>query len=549
MTQIYALRRSLLTLAGIAALAFGSVASADPPSRVARLAYTTGAVSFSPAGETDWVLATLNRPLTTGDRLWSDAGGRAEIQIGGATVRMSAGTGVSVLNLDDQIAQLQLTQGALSVSVRRLDSRQVFEVDTPNLALTLRQPGEYRIEVERDGAATTIVMRRGRGEVYGDGAAFTIESRQQYRFTGTGLREYEDVAAPRVDEFDRWASDRDRAYDTSPSARYVSQDVVGYQDLDANGTWRVDASYGNVWTPSRVDAGWAPYRDGHWTWVDPWGWTWVDDAPWGFAVSHYGRWNNFGGTWGWVPGPVRARAYYAPARGPDDDLRAIAAGVQGGGPRIEGDDCSRAGGVRSAGGPDGEQRARRRRQRRRSASPRIRTAGRRAQRTARGSRRLRDTAAATDGKTRQAAGRRGTKGTETCSDRAGPRRQRHRARAEIATDHAPAACAYCGQADRSSRTIRRTPPRHDRSPAAAVGAIGDGPAAASRSDRGATVAAATREFRIRPSRQAERAAYVRCRGEAETCPSPTGATCQSPTGVNSGAAQSGAQARRRKVRR
>ena len=49
------------------------------------------------------------------------------------------------------------------------------------------------------------------------------------------------VDAPRLDEFDRWASDRDRSYDNSVSARYVSQDVVGYQDLDANGTWRVDA--------------------------------------------------------------------------------------------------------------------------------------------------------------------------------------------------------------------------------------------------------------------------------------------------------------------
>ncbi len=89
--------------------------------------------------------------------------------------------------------------------------------------------------------------------------------------------------------------------------------MVGYQDLDDNGTWRADATYGNVWYPSRVGADWAPYRDGHWAWVDPWGWTWVDDAPWGFAVSHYGRWTNLHGTWGWVPGPVRSRAYYAPA--------------------------------------------------------------------------------------------------------------------------------------------------------------------------------------------------------------------------------------------
>ena len=89
--------------------------------------------------------------------------------------------------------------------------------------------------------------------------------------------------------------------------------MVGYQDLDANGTWRVNVTFGNVWVPNRVTTGWAPYRDGHWAWIDPWGWTWVDNAPWGFAVSHYGRWMNFGGTWAWVPGPVRARSYYAPA--------------------------------------------------------------------------------------------------------------------------------------------------------------------------------------------------------------------------------------------
>ena len=87
----------------------------------------------------------------------------------------------------------------------------------------------------------TIVVRNGQGEVYGEGAAYVVDSRQPYRFTGTGLRDYEYLDAPRLDEFDRWASDRDRSYDNSVSARYVSQDVVGYQDLDANGTWRVDA--------------------------------------------------------------------------------------------------------------------------------------------------------------------------------------------------------------------------------------------------------------------------------------------------------------------
>jgi hypothetical protein len=312
--QIHSARlRNLAIAIGLAALAVSGLASADPPSRVARLGYMTGEVSFSPAGEDDWARAVMNRPLTLGDRLWADAGARAEIQLGGAMIRMNAGTGVSILNLDDRIVQLQLTQGTLNVRVRRVEPNQVFEVDTPNLAFTLRQPGEYRIVVDADGNATDIVVRRGQGEVYGEGAAYVIDSRQAYRFTGTGLRDYEYLDVPRSDEFDRWSSDRDRGYDNSASARYVSQDVVGYQDLDANGTWRVDATYGNVWIPNRVASDWAPYRDGHWAWVDPWGWTWVDDAPWGFAVSHYGRWTNMRGTWGWVPGPVSTRAYYAPA--------------------------------------------------------------------------------------------------------------------------------------------------------------------------------------------------------------------------------------------
>ena len=106
---------------------------------------------------------------------------------------------------------------------------------------------------------------------------------------------------------------RDARYDRLPSARYVAPDVIGYEDLDAYGTWRSVANIGNVWMPRAVPAGWAPYRNGHWAWIDPWGWSWVDDAPWGFAPFHYGRWALVDDRWGWVPGPVRQRAVYAPA--------------------------------------------------------------------------------------------------------------------------------------------------------------------------------------------------------------------------------------------
>ena len=308
-----ALRRSLWALAGALWLGVSGLAAAEPPSRAARLGYINGTVSFSPAGQRAWVQANVNRPLTTGDRVWTGSNSRAELQVGGAAVRMGASTSMVLLNLDDRIAQVQLTQGSLKIRVRSLGPRQSVEVATPNLALTLRRSGDYRIEVDPSDDATVVRVDSGEGQVYGHGASYTVNSRRAFRFYGTDLSDYETVTARRDDDLDRWSRERDRRGDSSTSARYVSSEVVGYEDLDANGSWRVDASYGNVWTPSRVAAGWTPYRDGHWSWVDPWGWTWVDDAPWGYAVSHYGRWANIDGSWAWVPGPRRERAVYAPA--------------------------------------------------------------------------------------------------------------------------------------------------------------------------------------------------------------------------------------------
>jgi len=301
-------------LACIAALALSGGAAAEPPMRAARLAIVSGTVSFSPAGGDDWMRAVVNRPLTNGDRLWVDAGSRAELQVGGAAIRLGANTSMTLLNLDDRIAQVQLSQGTLKVRVRRMGPNQIFEVNTPNLAFSMRRPGEYRIDVDADDDATAVRVKSGRGEAFGDGASYAVNAQQGYRFYGTGLADYDRLGAPRDDELDRWANDRDRRMVGSRSAQFVSSDVVGYEDLDANGIWRRDAEYGNVWTPNRVAASWTPYRDGHWSWVDPWGWTWVDDAPWGYAVSHYGRWANIRGRWSWVPGPQREQAVYAPAQ-------------------------------------------------------------------------------------------------------------------------------------------------------------------------------------------------------------------------------------------
>jgi hypothetical protein len=304
------IKRIVPLIAVSAAILF---AQADPPGRAARLNYVNGPVSFQPAGVTDWVDATINRPLTTGDHIWAGDGGQVEIHAGSTALRLSSNTAFQFLNLDDQTAQIQLSQGTLTARVRNFGQGQNFEVDTPSLAFTMLRPGEYRIDANPDTQTTTITVRDGDGEVTGGGQTFPVHARQQAIVTGGDQITYDVEPAPGPDAWDQWSSSRDRREDQSQSARYVSREVPGYEDLDQYGQWSNQPGYGQVWRPNRVEAGWAPYHDGHWAWVAPWGWTWVDDAPWGYAPYHYGRWASFDGNWGWVPGPFGVTPVYAPA--------------------------------------------------------------------------------------------------------------------------------------------------------------------------------------------------------------------------------------------
>jgi hypothetical protein len=298
----------------------------DPPGRAARLGLIEGSVSFQPAGESEWVEAVPNRPMTTGDKLWADRDSRADVELGSTSIHLSSNTGMTFLNLDDRTVQVQVSSGTIGVRVRRLNRDDVFEVDTPNQAFSIFQEGSYRVEASEDGTYTVVTVRRGEGEATGNGQTYTVHEGQRATFSGTDQLNADVQQIGDPDDFDRWSDGRDRRFDDSRSSRYVSRDVVGSEDLDDYGDWRPSAEYGNVWYP-RVAPGWAPYHEGHWAWVDPWGWTWVDDAPWGYAPAHYGRWAFVEGRWGWVPGPVEVRPVYAPA---------LVVFVGGGGPAMGG---------------------------------------------------------------------------------------------------------------------------------------------------------------------------------------------------------------------
>jgi hypothetical protein len=285
----------------------------DPPARVARLSLVQGKVTFQPSGETDWSEASVNRPVTTGDRIYTDQGARAELEVGPFVVRLSEATDVTMANLSDQIMQLGVGQGTVRVTIYELPDNNSVEVDTPNGAVLLQSVGSYRVDTAADGNSTQVTVNAGTLQISAGDLSQTLKSGEAVKLTGTGPVMASRLSLPSADEFDQWCAGRDRHVEDSPSVRSVGPDVPGGEDLDTYGQWSEQPGYGSVWVPANVPPGWAPYRNGSWAFIEPWGWTWVEAEPWGYAPFHYGRWAHIGPVWAWVPGPVVMRPVYAPA--------------------------------------------------------------------------------------------------------------------------------------------------------------------------------------------------------------------------------------------
>jgi hypothetical protein len=304
----------VLPLVALALAALSAIAQADPPARVGSLTQVEGSVVFAPAGETEWIAAAPNRPITRGDRLWTDRGARAELHLGSAVLHIDSEAFLDLVALDEAVFEASLNEGSVNMRVRELEAGENFEIDTPHLTFRAAQPGDYRIDVDPAGGTTRVTVRSGMARVYGaSGQALQLQAAQQLSFAGRDLDPVAPATLPLDNGFDRWAADRNRLEDQSISARYLPRDVVGYAQLDMNGTWAQDPAYGAVWYPRVAAADWAPYRYGRWESISPWGWTWIDDAPWGFAPFHYGRWALIGSRWAWVPGRIGPRPVYSPA--------------------------------------------------------------------------------------------------------------------------------------------------------------------------------------------------------------------------------------------
>jgi hypothetical protein len=307
------MRRILLV--GLAGM-LGAVrvpAQDDAPGRgVARLSLSNGDLSVKRGDSGDLVAAAINAPLLAGDRVFSGAASRGEIQFDWANfLRLGPRSEVRLADLENQRYLIQVAEGATLFRVLR-DSDAQVELSTPTVSVRPLRRGSYRVEVLPDGTTAVTVRDGGRAEIYTPRGSEVIRDGQTLRARGTAADpEFQVAGAPGEDEFDRWNNNRDRDLNRSQSYRYVPRGVYGVDDLDLYGTWYNDPGYGWVWAP-RVAAGWAPYRYGRWSWIDYYGWSWISYDPWGWAPFHYGRWFHGPRGWCWWPGAIGVRTWWRP---------------------------------------------------------------------------------------------------------------------------------------------------------------------------------------------------------------------------------------------
>jgi hypothetical protein len=304
------LAKSLLLL--ILFLAIPALAQVEPPARVGRVSLVSGTLGFYGPGDTDWSAAKVNLPVAAGAWLATDPQSRAEVRVGADSIDLSNDAQLNFAELRDQVMQIALTQGRVNLHLRHLNKDETAEIDVARGGVWLLQPGVYDIDSGGPDQPTRITVFEGSARFAGGGIDTLLNAGDVLVLSGSDtLSAAVERATP--DEFAQWCRSHDYDEKRLAAPHHISPAMTGYEELDEYGEWAAAPTYGEIWFPRSVPVGWAPYREGRWVWVEPWGWNWVDDEPWGFAPCHYGRWARVDDRWAWVPGVFVPTPVYAPA--------------------------------------------------------------------------------------------------------------------------------------------------------------------------------------------------------------------------------------------
>lgn len=289
-----------------------------PPSRVGRISRLDGDAAMRQSGAADWSTVVRNAPVFEGDEFFTDTSGRLEMQLGGGRyVRLGDDTDVVVAALDEKNVRLEMPVGHVIISLRHFGSGESFEVSAPASAVTIRDEGVYRIDVDDDGN-TQVAVHGGQAEVATPDRSVRVDDGETATMPYGDPSQVDLVAWTQNDAFDTWSTNLDldyQRYDASGAgssdvaSMSYRNDIYGLSELSLYGRWSTYDGYGTCWYPS-VSSGWSPYSNGYWQYYPRYGYTWISYDAWGWAPFHYGRWawiSPFG--WAWIPWDTYGSSY------------------------------------------------------------------------------------------------------------------------------------------------------------------------------------------------------------------------------------------------
>src|SRR5512143_1807172 len=149
----------------------GSEAKADSMRpRAARLERVDGNVGIARAEgqekQLDWAEATVNTPVSVGDRIFAREGSSASIALTGHDyVRLNEATSLDILALEDRRKQLAIRSGSALFDVGALEPQELYEVATPCGAVDFKEQGLYQVGLDGNNAVISVLS--GRAQVVG----------------------------------------------------------------------------------------------------------------------------------------------------------------------------------------------------------------------------------------------------------------------------------------------------------------------------------------------------------------------------------------------
>jgi hypothetical protein len=277
--------------------------------------------------------AVVNAPLGPGDLIMTPDGLRCEIQFDtGTIVRLDVGTELKIetvnarsLSTSKGLSNLVLTKGRVYVMYREYDSREVFQILTPNAAVKLDHKTVAMVKASADGTTEVQVKAGKASTLFGASAGerrdkpvkklerLIVLADNQFQaadyIADTEFEKWNDEINAHFEEMHEGKSALPKPIQTLPDAVFYFAQKYG----SVYGEWVWDSFLGYVWRPY-VDqvtpgGGWQPYVNGYWTSAAG-QLFWIPSEPWGWVPYHLGIWHwdtKLG--WVWMPGALFASAW------------------------------------------------------------------------------------------------------------------------------------------------------------------------------------------------------------------------------------------------